>query len=164
MADLNKNIIKHLEIIQEIINRLSSHKPQFQRWFISLITAINIFNINKDINNKFLVLLLISLSFLLISNYYLYLERIYINLYNDVRKKDDTDFSLDIKKYKNIKKYLFTFCSKSNLIYYIVIGISISFINFSKIPDFSLCQIIRAIIYFLVIIILFCIDTICRKS
>lgn len=138
------NKIKHLEMIQGVINRIADHKPQFKGWFITLIVAINILDASNLVKNQITLMLIISFSFLCISSYYLYLERLYIELFNKVRKDDEVDFDMNTSDYRHYKKYINSLTSMSNLIYYVAIGICIYFL----LP----CPILSIIVYSSIVI------------
>lgn len=138
------NKIRHLEMIQGVINRIAGHKPQFKGWFITLIVAINILDTSNFVKNQITLMLIISISFLCISSYYLYLERLYINLFNDVREEKKGNFDMNISDYRHYKKYINSLTSMSNLIYYVAIGICVYFL----LP----CPILSIIVYGLVVI------------
>lgn len=142
------NKIRHLEMIQGVINRIAGHKPQFKGWFITLIVAINILDTSKFVENQFILMLLISISFLCISSYYLYLERLYIELFNKVRKAEEVDFSMDISGFRKNKEYIYSLFSISNFIYYVAI---VTCVYFLVPKPHSLC----VTLLFLVIIIFF---------
>lgn len=138
-----ENKIKHLEMIQGVINRIADHKPQFKGWFITLIVAINILDTSKFVENQVILMLIISVSFLCISSYYLYLERLYIELFNKVRKTEKTDFSMDISGFRKITKYFYCWLSISNFIYYVAI---VTCIYFLTPKPHSLCATLFAIV------------------
>ena len=73
-VNMNKNTVKYLEMIQTVINRLASNSFQFKGWFITLIVAVNIFDLNQAPFNKIYVIILTTTIFLFMDVYYLYLE------------------------------------------------------------------------------------------
>ncbi|MCD8875202.1 hypothetical protein K2V74_12815 [Mammaliicoccus sciuri] len=146
-----ENKIKHLEMIQGVINRIADHKPQFKGWFITLIVAINILDTSKFVENQVILMMIISVSFLCISSYYLYLERLYIELFNNVRKTEKTDFSMDISGFRKTSEYFFCLLSISNFIYYVAIVTCIYFL-FPK--PHSLCATLLAIVLIISIYLL----------
>lgn len=119
--------IKHLEMIQGVINRIANHKPQYKGWYITLIVAINVLSTSRIINRQVFLVFIITLCFWLSTSYYLYLERLYIKLYEDVRKGRKKDFDMDISCYKDCTKFFKGFVSLSHLIFYIVIVSCLAF-------------------------------------
>ncbi|MEK0089859.1 hypothetical protein WKV52_06690 [Tetragenococcus halophilus] len=117
---MEEDRIRHLEMIQGVINRIASHEPQYKGWYVTLIIAINIFSTPNMIRQKVFLVLVITLCFWIITSYYLYIERSYIKLYEDVRQRKVTDFVINIKHYKTVRNFLKGFLSLSHLIYYLV--------------------------------------------
>lgn len=95
---MEEDRIRHLEMIQGVINRIASHEPQYKGWYVTLIIAINIFSTPNMIRQKVFLVLVITLCFWIITSYYLYIERSYIKLYEDVRQRKVTDFVINIKQ------------------------------------------------------------------
>ena len=91
------NKVKHLELIQGIINRMSSNSFMLKGWAVSLVAGI--FAIaDKDADKMyFLVAYIPVIVFWFLDAYYLGQERLYRSLYDGVRKKKETeiDFSLN---------------------------------------------------------------------
>ena len=91
--------LKHLEIIQGVINRMASNSFVFKGWSITIIAGITAFAA-KDTNKKLIVVSMIaSVLFWGVDSYYLMLERSFRNLYKKVAKKDPNkiDFLMDIE-------------------------------------------------------------------
>lgn len=99
--------IKHLEFIQNIIARLGNNTFILKGWSISVCAALIAFSEKLSFNIAFF-----SLSTLLIfwalDGFYLSLERKYRGLYDVVRKLTQTDFDLDISKFKGKKYNIFS--------------------------------------------------------
>ena len=76
--------IKHLEIIQGVINRLASNSFKMKGWSIGLITAFYAFIFSQDASIKwyaFLVPLIPAFGFWLLDAYYLRLEKLFRKVY-----------------------------------------------------------------------------------
>lgn len=126
---MNDNKIKHLEMVQNIINRIANHKPQYKGWFITLIIAINVFAISKITDKQLFLVFIVTLCFWIVTSYYLYLERLYIELYKDVRRGNKEDFDMEISDYKSTSKFFKGFISLSHLIYYIIMVLCLCYFN-----------------------------------
>lgn len=103
------NKIKHLEMIQGIINRMASNSFALKGWGVTLIAGIFALA-NKDTNKMyFLIAYIPVVSFWLLDSYYLLQERLFRDLYETIRQtpEEEIDFNMNIKKFKSIK-------SKSN--------------------------------------------------
>lgn len=96
-----ENKIKHLEMIQGVINRMASNSFKLKGWAVTL--AAGIFALaSKDADKRyFLVAYVPVIVFWVLDSYYLLQERLYRDLYNDVRLKSqaETDFSLNASEY-----------------------------------------------------------------
>lgn len=126
---MNDNKIKHLEMVQNIINRIANHKPQYKGWFITLIIAINVFAISKITDKQLFLVFIVTLCFWTVTSYYLYLERLYIELYKDIRRGNKEDFDMEISDYKSTSKFFKGFISLSHLIYYIIMVLCLCYFN-----------------------------------
>ena len=93
-------VIEHLKMIESVIDRLARNSFALKGWSITLVTALLIFaRVNE--NCLFLLIGLIPVIFFwILDSYYLRLEKRYRGLYDEVRVKDKTDFSMSIKDIK----------------------------------------------------------------
>ena len=93
-------ILEHLKLIEDIISRLAHNSFALKGWRITLVTALLIFaRVNEHC--LFLLIGLIPVIFFwILDSYYLWLEKRYRGLYDEVRVKDKTDFSMSIKGIK----------------------------------------------------------------
>ncbi len=91
-------VIKHLEITQGVINRLANNSLMVRNWSMTILAAAILF-ISREINNtNFLILcfLIPVLGFWILDGYFLWQERLFRGVYNDVRKQETTDFGMNI--------------------------------------------------------------------
>ena len=89
--------IKHIEMIEAIIERLSKNSFQLKGWTMSLIALVGAISAQGS-DKRFILLAFIPIiGFWLLDAYYLQQERKYKQLYKNVIAKDETqiDFSLD---------------------------------------------------------------------
>ena len=92
-----ENRIKHLEMIENIIERMGSNSFQLKGWAVALVSIVGALAA-KETDRKFFLLAFIPLvAFWFIDSYYLQSERKYKHLYKIVLKKDESkiDFSMD---------------------------------------------------------------------
>lgn len=93
---------KHLEMIQNIICRMSSNLFYLKGWTITLVSALFALNIKE----KGLYYVWLSyfpvLIFWILDGYFLSQERLFRMLYNKVRKlkNDKIDFSMDTSEFR----------------------------------------------------------------
>lgn len=123
---------KHLEFIQNIINRMAGNLFFLRGWTITLIAALLALFIKGTTSNYIIYFLLaLILIFWILDGYFLSQERLYRALYNHVRKLEEKEinFSMDTSKYKKDKKntWICSIFSPTLLIFYLPL-ILISFL------------------------------------
>jgi hypothetical protein len=104
---MEEAFIKHLEFIQNIINRMSNNSFLLKGWIITVSSVVLALLISKP-NPLFVVAaFLSSLSFWGLDAYYLRQERLFRSLYDDLREGNNAKktkkveaFSLDTDKYE----------------------------------------------------------------
>jgi len=106
--DGSERVIKHLEITQGVINRLAHNSFLIKGWSMTILAAAILFLARVDnINSVYLTLSFIIpvIGFWILDGYFLWQERLFRGIYNDIRNQEDTDFKMDIpaqlKKPKN---------------------------------------------------------------
>lgn len=88
--------MKHLELVQSVINRMGNNSFMLKGWAVTLVAGIFALA-GKDTNKLyFLVAYIPTICFWMLDAYYLLQERLYRSLYDKVRmiKNEDIDFSL----------------------------------------------------------------------
>jgi hypothetical protein len=97
--DDKEQVVKHLEITQGVINRLASNSFSIKSWSMAIMSAAVLF-INQDNNvySHYLILafLIPIFGFWLLDGYFLWQERLFRGVYDDVRQQKITDFKMDI--------------------------------------------------------------------
>ena len=123
-----ENKIKHLELIQNIINRMAGNSFALKGWSVSLVAAIFALA-NKDTDKLyFLVAYIPIIIFWGLDSYYLLQERLYRSLYEKVRllPENKINFSLNAasQEFKNSKN-TFTSClfSKTEMWFYLPLAL-----------------------------------------
>jgi len=109
--------LKHLEMIQGIINRMAGNSFLLKGWSVTLISALFALSA-KDSNQFFLYLAYFPcVAFWSLDGYFLWQERMYRKLYQDVAKKDleSIDFDMNATKFKDKVDSLFSTCLSSTL-------------------------------------------------
>lgn len=114
--------IKHLEFIQGVVNRMAANSFLIKGWCITLVSAIFALAA-KDTNIKFIIIAYIPVSvFWILDGYYLWQERLFRDLYNQIRVKEERsiDFSMDTKTFEiGINTWINSIFSKTLYIFYI---------------------------------------------
>lgn len=126
--------IKHLEMLQSIINRMANNSFLLKGWSVSLVTALFAIFAAKDFKIYFIFLIYFpSLFFWLLDGYFLQQERLYRKLYDRVRQQDESgiDFSMSTAIVSNqVKSWLSTCFSKTLLIFHGAIVVTIIIVMF----------------------------------
>ena len=122
--------LKHLEMIQNIINRMANNSFLLKGWSVTLVAGIFALS-NKEADKiYFLVAYIPVLVFWGLDSYYLFQERLYRSLFDKIRGEDENaiDFSLkaslsDFSSEKN--GYWNCVCSKTELWFYLPLALTI---------------------------------------
>ena len=99
--DNKEQVIKHLEITQGIINRLANNSFLVKGWSMAILAAAVLFigkNSNPHSPYFTLAFAVPIIGFWILDGYFLWQERLFRGVYNDVRKQENTDFKMDIPK------------------------------------------------------------------
>ena len=107
----NNNKIKHLEMVQGVINRMASNSFMLKGWAVTLVAGIFALASKGTDKLYFLIAYIPIVVFWGLDSYYLLQERLYRDLYNKVRllNEKDVDFSMKATKEE--------FCSEKNCIF-----------------------------------------------
>lgn len=103
-----ENKIKHLEMLQGIINRMAANSFTLKGWAVTLVTGIFALSGKSPDKMYFLVAFLPIIVFGALDGYYLSQERLYRALYDKVRNMKDCDIDFcmstslpELKKKRN---------------------------------------------------------------
>lgn len=130
---VEEDLLKHLEFIQEIINRMAKNSFLLKGWTVTIVAAFFALAA-QNINIKFVILAIFPVvTFWILDAFYLRQERLFRALYNDVRKNTDMQskepFSLDTGPYiSNVQSWSRTAVSKTLIIFYGIILVTISIV------------------------------------
>ena len=97
--DGKERVIKHLEITQGVINRLANNSFLIKNWSMAILAAAMLFLVRvESVNSVYLTLsfTIPVISFWILDGYFLWQERLFRGIYNDIRTLDDSDFKMDI--------------------------------------------------------------------
>jgi len=98
--------LKHLEFIQNVITRMNSNSFSIKKWTITLVSAILVAAYNKNFNSMVLFISVpIIILFWWLDSFFLYQERLFRALYEEValKEEEEINFTMDTQKfdYKN---------------------------------------------------------------
>ncbi len=122
--------LKHLELIQNVINRLANSSFFLKGWTVIFVAAVLGFA-TKDSNPHYVWLAAIpTVSFWLLDGFYLNQERLFRRLYDAVREtdEDEIDFSMNTVPFKKSGDWFKAIFSKTLLPFYIPIMLVIVFV------------------------------------
>ena len=88
--------LKHLEMIQGVVNRLASNSFQIKGWCVVLVAALLALGAREGSFEIVLVTVVPVLVFWGLDGYYLSRENLFCALYDMVRVSDAIDFSMEI--------------------------------------------------------------------
>ena len=99
-------VIKHLEMIQGVINRLGHDSFLIKGWSMATLAAGVIFIARNEIESGCIILafLIPVIGFWILDGYFLWQERLFRQIYNDIRCQQNTDFKMDVMKHVNKPK------------------------------------------------------------
>ena len=122
MTDREKRVLKHLEFIQAVVNRMSVDCCQI-KWcsmvVVSILVVLGTFlNFQKGwIDTLFFIPILFYWG---LDSYYLWQERLFRKLYNEVRKKQDTNLEMNVREQMVSCNWLNAFFSVSLIVFYLI--------------------------------------------
>jgi len=120
--------LKHLEFIQQAINRMASNLFLLKGWTVTLIAAMFALAAKESRDLYFLLAYFPTPMFWLLDGYFLSQERRFRSLYDHVTKLDESaiDFCMDTQRFKATpprNKWSHALLSSTLLIYYgVLIG------------------------------------------
>jgi len=128
--------IKHLEMIQNIITRMSGNLFLLKGWAITLIVALFTF-IAKENNNVYILFAFCVLFvFWILDGFFLSMERCFRELYKEIcnKSEEEINFIMNYKKYQNGKNSWFRsiFSKTLSIFYGALLLVMIITIIFSK--------------------------------
>lgn len=122
------NKLKHLELVQGVINRMASNSFMLKGWAVTLVAGIFVLAAKDADKLYFLVAYVPVIIFWGLDAYYLLQERLYRSLYDKVRqtKEDNIDFSLKATTEEfdsNKNCFLSCLLSKTELWFYLPLAL-----------------------------------------
>ena len=125
----DERVIKHLEMIQGVVNRLGSNSFMLKGWSMTIIAAAIILISRYGLQNPFLLLTFIVpiAGFWILDGYFLWQERLFRKVYDEIRKQKYTDFAMNPMEHAGKSKitWVASMFSKTLNIFY---GIEVIFV------------------------------------
>ena len=122
--------LKHLEFIQAAIARMSTNSSLFKGWAITIASALAAFSAFNTKVALLAIALISTAMFCGLDGYYLWLERGFVALHNEVANKSENDinFSMRIDKSNALRKWL-NACRRHHLVAFYGIIIAVELIG-----------------------------------
>lgn len=113
--------LKHLEMLQNIIDRMAGNSFSLKGWSVVLVSAL--FALAASDSNTYFVYLayLPSMMFWILDGYFLWQERLFRKLYDRIRTapESEIDFSMDTSSVRGeVSSWIGTTFSRTLLIYH----------------------------------------------
>ena len=89
--------MKHLELIQGVINRMASNSFMLKGWAVTLVAGIFVLASKDTDKLYFLVAYIPVIVFWWLDAYYLLQERLYRSLYEKVQNSDENSINFSLK-------------------------------------------------------------------
>ena len=118
-----EKIVEHLKIIQAVIDRLGRNSFWVKTWSLLLVIGLILIAIHYVHLPYFsLILIPFVLGFWILDGYFLWQERLFRQVYDEVRVQSDTDFQMDPIKHRSKPKcsWLSAIFSVTLVIFYLI--------------------------------------------
>ena len=98
-----ERIVKHLEMTQAVVERMGRNSFQLKGWSMTIIVAATVLIARADLPSPFFILgLILPITvFWVLDGYFLWQEKLFRRVYDDVRIQTDTNFEMNLKKHKS---------------------------------------------------------------
>jgi hypothetical protein len=131
-SDINSQAVQsHLSITQSVIQRMATNCSSCKAWCITVVSAILVIVADKGKSQYAYIAIIPNILFLILDTYYLALEKMFRNSYNDFIKKlhenklDSSDLFAVIPKGNWIKTFFKSVISFSVWPFYLTLFIMI---------------------------------------
>ena len=129
-----EKVVKHLEMTQAVINRLGRNSFLLKSWSMTILVAAMVLIARENLQNQYfvLVLLLPVVGFWILDGYFLWQERLFRQVYEEVRQQSDTDFKMDLGKHRDKPKcsWISSIFSVTLVIFYFIEGLFVGAIAY----------------------------------
>ena len=126
--DGTEKVVKHLEMTQAVINRLGSNSFLLKGWSMTIIVTTMVLIARYDLQHPYLILSLIIpiLGFWILDGYFLWQEKLFREIYDEVRCQSDTDFKMDVMKHTPKCSWVSAMFSVTLVIFYLAeVGLTV---------------------------------------
>ena len=101
-----EKVVNHLEMTQAVINRLGRNSFLLKSWSMTILIAAMVLIGKENLQNQYfaLSLFLPIAGFWILDGYFLWQERLFRQVYEEIRQQSDTDFKMDLSTHKGKPK------------------------------------------------------------
>ena len=124
-----ENKRKHLEMIQGIINRMAGNSFLLKGWVVTLIVGLFALDVSKTNGELIKISFLPIIVFWLLDGYFLYEERLFRDLYDDVRGKEENLIDFSMKRKKSTIRYFDALFSKTIFLIYGSLSVVVAYVE-----------------------------------
>ncbi len=129
-----EKVVKHLEMTQAVINRLGRNSFLLKSWSMTILVAAMVLIAKENLQNQYFVLVLFLpvVGFWILDGYFLWQERLFRYVYDDIREQTDTNFKMDLGKHKGKPKcsWISAIFSVTLIIFYFIEAIFVGAIAY----------------------------------
>ncbi|MBF1700098.1 MAG: hypothetical protein HXO93_04715 [Streptococcus sanguinis] len=118
---MKESKLKHIDIVQSTISRMAQNSFTIKGWTITILVGLFVFLQKDNFRNNMIIYLVPIIFFWILDSYYLWQERLFRKLYNDVivNVTEESDLSMNIIQYKNTVKFFSSLFSVSEIMVYL---------------------------------------------
>ena len=118
---MRESKLKHIDIVQSTITRMAQNSFAIKGWTITILVGLFVFVQNEKFKNNIFIYLIPIIFFWLLDSYYLWQERLFRKLYNDiiVNVTEESDLSMNVTQYKNTVKFYSSLFSVTEIVIYL---------------------------------------------
>ncbi|MFS9243403.1 hypothetical protein [Streptococcus infantis] len=122
---MKESKLKHIDIVQSTITRMAQNSFAIKGWTITILVGLFVFVQNEKFKHNIFIYLIPIIFFWLLDSYYLWQERLFRKLYNDiiVNVTEESDLSMNIVQYKNTVKFCSSLFSLSEIMVYLPLSL-----------------------------------------
>ena len=104
---MNEQKLKHLDLIQAVVNRMGSNSFKLKGWCVTLVTGVLFFSsaVSEEKENLMWIALMPVFVFWILDGYFLWQERIFRRTYDIVRQKSEADITFKMFESSDEKLY-----------------------------------------------------------
>ncbi len=129
-----EKVVKHLEMTQAVVNRLGRNSFLLKSWSMTILVAAMILIARENLQNNYFVLTLLLpiVGFWILDGYFLWQERLFRQVYEDIRQQTDTDFQMDLGKHRSKPKcsWISSIFSITLVIFYLIEALFVGAIGY----------------------------------